>query len=90
MTVYKHEDWNHLINTPVEIRQHGQTIRTGIVDSAMPDSSALWIAAEAIHPRQIYEAALGYEVWVVPQELSGSATYRMTSDLLFGERSANR
>ncbi|TQS88306.1 hypothetical protein EU811_21350 [Arthrobacter sp. TS-15] len=39
MTVYKHEDWTRLINTPVEIRQYGQTIRTGIVDSAMPDSS---------------------------------------------------
>lgn len=83
MTSYKHEDWAQLINAPVEIRQDGQTLRTGVVDNAMPDSSALWIAADGIQPRQIFEAALGHEVWVIPQQLSGETTYRMTSDRLF-------
>ena len=83
MTSYENEDWTQLINAPVEIRQHGQTISTGVVDSVMPDSSALWVAAEGIQLRQIFEAALGHEVWVIPQQLSGEAMYRMTSDLLF-------
>ena len=49
----------------------------------MPDSSAVWIAAEGIQPRQMFETAHGYEVRVVPQELSGKITYRMASNLLF-------
>lgn len=86
MTLYKHKDWTQLINAPVEVRQHGRTIRSGIVDSVMPDSSALWIAAEGVQPRQLFDAALGYEVWVAPQEQSGAATYRLTTDLLFRSR----
>jgi hypothetical protein len=82
MRSYKQEDWTHLINAPVEIRKLGQTIRIGVVDNFMPDSSALWIAAEGIQPRQIFEAAHDYEVWVVPQELSGKIMYRMASNLL--------
>jgi hypothetical protein len=83
MTSYKHDDWTRLINAPVEIRQHGRTIRTGIVDDAMPDSALLWIAAEGNQPRQIFEAINDYEVWVAPEQLSGKATYRMSADQLF-------
>jgi hypothetical protein len=83
MRSYKQEDWTHLINALVEIRQHGQTLRAGVMDNVMSDSSALWIAADGIQPRQIFEAAHDYEVWVVPQELSGKITYRMASELLF-------
>jgi hypothetical protein len=79
----KHDDWTQLVNAPVEVRRYGQTVRTGVVDNVMPDSSALWIAAEGIHPRQLFEAALAYEVWVGPQELSGAAAYRLTSNPLF-------
>lgn len=86
MTLYKHEDWTQLINASVVVRQHGRTIRTGVVDSVMPDSSALWIAAEGVQPRQLFDAALGYEVWVAPQEQSGAATYRSTTDLRFRSR----
>ena len=62
----QHSHWNLLINVPVEIRHNGRVVRTGIVDDAMPDSSALWIAADANEPRQMYTVAEGYQVWVVP------------------------
>ena len=39
--------WRRLIGESVEIRQHGQIIRTGTVDDAMADSTALWIAGDA-------------------------------------------
>jgi len=51
--------WRRLIGESVEIRQHGQIIRTGTVDDAMADSTALWIAGDATQPRTVYEAALG-------------------------------
>lgn len=64
--VRKHVGWNLLINMWVEIRCYGRVIRTGFVDDAMPDSSALWIAANANDPRQMFEASEGLEVWVMP------------------------
>ncbi|WP_461175156.1 hypothetical protein M1D93_20735 (plasmid) [Arthrobacter sp. Z1-9] len=70
-TPRKHVEWNKLINTRVEIRQNGRVIRTGIVEEAMPDSSALWIAADSHGPRQMFEMAQGHQAWVTPQDLNG-------------------
>lgn len=89
-TSYRHGEWSRLINALVEIRHHGKAIRTGIVEDAMPDSSALWLAADAAHPRQMFEAAQGHQVWVIPQELSRGLTYRMTATQIFGRPSAIR
>jgi hypothetical protein len=78
-TPRKHVEWNILINALVEIRHNGQVIRTGLVEDAMPDSSAVWIAADATHPRRMFEVAQGHQVWVTPQELTGDLNNRMTS-----------
>ena len=68
-TPRKHVEWSLLINALVEIRRYGKAIRTGFVEDAMPDSSALWLAADAAHSRQMFESAQGHQVWVAPQEL---------------------
>jgi len=78
----EHFEWGLLTNTLVEIRYRGRVVRHGIVDDAMPDSSALWIKADGINPRQMFEAWAGYQVWVTPQELSGDLRYRMAPDQL--------
>ena len=85
MTLHRYPSWNRLVGATVEIRQHGEPIRTGTVEAAMPDSSALWLASDGIHPRSMYEAALGYQVWVEPRELAGTNCYRMTSAMLYHE-----
>ena len=72
-------DWTRLIGAHVEVRRQQQLVRHGVVDDAMPDSSIVWLAADGINPRTMYEAAEGYSVWVEPQQLSGEASYRMTS-----------
>jgi hypothetical protein len=82
-TPHKHHEWSLLINALVEIRCNGQTIRTGFVEYAMPNSSVLWIAADSNNPRQMFETAEGHEVWVTPQELSGDLNYRMTNSQIF-------
>lgn len=56
----------------------------------MPESSALWLASEGVHPRTMYEAALLYEAWVEPQELTGTSCYRMTSSSLYPENREHR
>jgi hypothetical protein len=64
---HRHTEWALLTNALVEIRHHGTTVRTGVVDAVMSDSSMVWIAAEAAHPRQVFEASEGHEIWVALQ-----------------------
>jgi hypothetical protein len=84
MSTRKHVQWSLLLNTHVEIRQYGHLVRTGIVQDVMPDSSALWLAADSANPRQIFERCQDHEVWVTPQELSGDLHFRMTTNQIFG------
>ncbi|XAS68672.1 hypothetical protein V3C33_05080 [Micrococcaceae bacterium Sec5.7] len=49
----------------------------------MPDASALWLAADGVQPRALYEAALKYEAWVEPRQLAETSCYRMSSSLLY-------
>jgi hypothetical protein len=76
---YLYHDWSRLIGTPVEIRKDFTIVRVGIVDDAMPDSSALWLAADSTHGRAIFAAAEGYQVWIRPQELTGKLCYKMAA-----------
>jgi hypothetical protein len=64
LTAYRHSDWSLLKRAFVEIRKHSQPPRSGFFDEAMPDSSALWLAAYVAHHRALVEKAEGYEVWV--------------------------
>ncbi|WP_461187969.1 hypothetical protein [Arthrobacter sp. Z4-13] len=80
----QHLQWSLLLDVLVEVRQYGQVLRTGIVEDVMPDSSALWLAADAEHPRQLFEVCQDHEVWVTPRELSGDLHFRMTTRQIFG------
>ena len=82
MTSYRHHEWARLIGAPVEIQKHGDVIRTGIVDDAMPDSSMIWIASDEKSTRTLFEAAQGFQVWVEPRQLEGISSYRMTTGAL--------
>jgi hypothetical protein len=77
-----------LINALLEVRHDGRVIRTGIIEDAMPDSFALWIAADANEPRQLFDASQGQQVWVTPRQLPGALRYRMTADQFFKPGSA--
>jgi hypothetical protein len=78
MAKYRHYDWARLIGAPVEIRNHGEIVRAGTVDDAMPDSSMIWIASDGHSTRTLFDASQGFQVWVEPRQLEGSFSYRMT------------
>jgi hypothetical protein len=84
LTACRHSDWSLLIGAFVEIRKHLQPPRSGFVDDAMADSSALWLAADGAHHRVLVEKAEGYEVWVDPCELERQLSYRMAFSALHG------
>ncbi|MDR6791862.1 hypothetical protein J2X12_001289 [Pseudarthrobacter oxydans] len=77
MESYRLGDWCRLIGIPVEVRKDFELVRSGVVDDAMEDSSALWIAADASGGRALFAAAEGYEVWIRPRELEGRLCYKM-------------
>lgn len=74
MTKHKHTHWEDLIGALVEVRHNGQIVRTGIVDEAMPDGSAIWVTSDSKLSRRIYEKAEGFLVYVQPQLLTGKTT----------------
>lgn len=90
MTFKNYSHWSALIGAVVQIHHNGRIIRSGTVDDVTADSAVLWIAAEGVHPRAMYEAALGYQAWVKPQELTGDSSfrYRMTAAILYPRKSA--
>ncbi|MCT9623938.1 hypothetical protein HWD94_02225 [Pseudarthrobacter equi] len=64
-------DWHRALGQYVEVRLHGKTLRTGVVDAVMPDGSILWISPEGPHPREMIERAHGKQVfaryqWDIP------------------------
>lgn len=70
--------WRRLIGTTVQIRDNGAIIRTGTIDDAMADSTALWIAGDSTQSRTMYEAAHGIEVWTEPEEAEDGLFYWKT------------
>lgn len=84
MTLQNYPDWWRLKGALVQIRMDEEVVATGLVDSVMPDSSVLWLAAESTRSRRMYVAAEGYTAWVEPMLLAGDAAYRMTTSRLYG------
>ncbi len=83
MAKKRYREWNRLRGAEVEVRHDGNIVRVGTVDEVMEDSSAIWIATQGCVTRQLFEVALGYEVWVEPRLLEGPNSYRMTASALY-------
>lgn len=81
MHAYRHEDWSQLVGAFVEVRLNMRCLRSGYVDDAMPDSSALWLAADELASRTLFAKVEGYEVWVELNE-GGEMACRMISSVL--------
>jgi hypothetical protein len=57
-------DWARLPGRSVEVWLLGELVASGVVDQAAEDSSVLWIAAEGISTRRIFDKSSGYQIWV--------------------------
>jgi hypothetical protein len=58
-----------LIGATIKIRHDGRITRTGTIDHAMTDSTALWIPGDAARPRTMYETVRGIELWADANEV---------------------
>jgi hypothetical protein len=57
-------DWARLPGRSVEVWLRGEHVASGVVDQAAEDGSVLWIAAEGISTRRIFDKSSGYQIWV--------------------------
>lgn len=57
-------DWARLPGRSVEVWLLGEHVASGVVDQAAEDGSVLWIAAEGIRTRRIFDKSSGYQIWV--------------------------
>ncbi|WP_457946720.1 hypothetical protein ACTAQI_14265 [Pseudarthrobacter sp. alpha12b] len=57
-------DWARLPGRSVEVWLKGERVASGVVDQAAEDGSVLWIAAEGISTRRIFDKSSGYQIWV--------------------------
>ena len=57
-------DWARLAGRSVEVWLQGERVAAGVVDQAAADGSVLWIAAEGISTRRIFDKSSGYQIWV--------------------------
>jgi hypothetical protein len=54
--------WSDLFGRKVRVHKDGRTVRTGYVEAVTVAADALWIAAEGVEPRALYEKAQGYTI----------------------------
>lgn len=57
-------NWARLPGRSVEVWLLGELVASGVVDQAAEDGSVLWIAAEGISTRRIFDKSSGYQIWV--------------------------
>jgi hypothetical protein len=57
-------DWGRLPGHTVEVWLLGEHVASGVVDQATEDDSVLWIAAEGISTRRVFDKSSGYQIWV--------------------------
>jgi hypothetical protein len=56
-------DWARLPGRSVEVWLRGEHLASGVVDQAAEDGAVLWIAAEGISTRRIFDKSSGYQIW---------------------------
>jgi hypothetical protein len=74
LSLYLQTDWRPLVGQTVEVRRHGDHVRSGTVDAVMEDNSILWIAFGGAHHRTMFERAEGFTVWTPSHPLTAVAS----------------
>lgn len=54
------KNWDDLVGLHVRIQKGGRTVRTGQVEAVTATADALWISAQGLDSRALYEKAEGY------------------------------
>jgi hypothetical protein len=64
VTLQFQQEWQPTIGEFVEVRLNFDVVRTGYVDAVTHDDQILWIAADGLLPRMMFERSNGYHLWV--------------------------
>ncbi len=61
-----HANWRDLAGRQVEVRKEGQIIRTGYVVDVAFSTDILWLEADGVNQRALFEKAMGYTICPSP------------------------
>jgi hypothetical protein len=63
-------EWRPIPGAQVEIRRSGRVVGSGTVDVASADCGRVWLAAEGVESRRLFDKGEGYEVLPLSSALS--------------------
>lgn len=55
-------DWKGLLGKQVQVQKDGRVIRTGYVEDVVDSADILWLGADGVKQRALFERALGYTI----------------------------
>lgn len=62
--------WKYLAGRQVKVLVEGRTLRTGYVKDVTVAADPLWLEADGVEPRALYEKAQGHAVLPVSEPVS--------------------
>jgi ribosome maturation factor RimP len=63
VSLHLQPDWQRAVGQHVEVQLNGKIIRAGTVEAVMPDDSILWISADGVDTREMFEKVDGNHVY---------------------------
>ncbi|WP_427004908.1 hypothetical protein [Pseudarthrobacter sp. H2] len=55
-------DWKGLLGQQVQVHKDGRVVRTGYVEDVVDSADILWLGADGVKQRALFERALGYRI----------------------------
>ena len=62
-------DWKDLAGRRVQVQKEGRIIRTGRVKDIAVTADVLWLEADGVEPRALYDKSLGYRILPISEPL---------------------
>ena len=63
-------DWKGLLGQQVHVQKDGKVIRTGYVEDVVDSADILWLEADGVKQRALFERAQGYTILPVSGALA--------------------
>lgn len=62
-------DWKGLLGQQVQVHKDGRVVRTGYVEDVVDSADILWLGADGVKQRALFERARGYTISPIPVAL---------------------
>ena len=67
--MFANTDWKGLLGQQVQVHKDGRVVRIGYVEDVVDSADILWLGADGVEQRALFERALGYTVSLISNDL---------------------